>query len=202
MMTNVDTGVQYQEVMGRGKFRYDIRPSRKSVYEPIENGHISEWSTTAKRILGSGCICTGKGFMLSQPGSTNQEFHSDGNFSDSCYALAILIPLQKMDESLGPTELVPSSHLCDTIDYTNTGKHTKPIPFLGNYLVMDYRLGHRGTKNVSNQERFLYYETYSIPGVFDDDQYNYDQSRSIGRYFDNEIPNRSERSAERRRLHH
>ena len=45
-----------------------------------------------------------------------------------------------MDERLGPTEMLPASHL----DWAGIAPSIKPCPQAGECLLFDYRLRHRG----------------------------------------------------------
>ena len=45
-----------------------------------------------------------------------------------------------MDERLGPTEMLPASHL----DWAGIAPSVKPCPQAGECLLFDYRLRHRG----------------------------------------------------------
>ena len=47
---------------------------------------------------------------------------------------------QDMDERLGPTEMLPASHL----DWAGIAPSVKPCPQAGECLLFDYRLRHRG----------------------------------------------------------
>jgi hypothetical protein len=105
--------------------------------------------------------------VLALPGSKEQSWHADGGHVDlqhhqPCHCLNIFIPLLDLTSDLGPTELRPGTHvhtrnLAPMMLAAKARKTLQapvaPLLQLGDVLVFDYRILHRGLANVSQQNR-------------------------------------------------
>jgi ectoine hydroxylase-related dioxygenase (phytanoyl-CoA dioxygenase family) len=95
------------------------------------------------------------------------------------YALNVFIPLDRVTEELGPTELWLKSHkestakeimkvlstsTDDNDDHTNNDPIIGPTLSRGSVLMYDYRICHRGTRNLSDTSvRPMLYLMYARP---------------------------------------
>lgn len=85
-------------------------------------------------------------------------FHRDSPwFRDTRVCLLILMPLVDFVEEVGPTEIVPGSHLFEHLpSQAFMEKHgRKMLMPAGHVFAMDGTLAHRGAPNVSGQPRPL-----------------------------------------------
>ena len=97
--------------------------------------------------------------IVSTPGAADQSWHADGDHwnldrHEPCHCLNVFIPLLNITSTqLGPTDLVPTSHYITRqpspmrIDPTTLPKPYAPLLDMGDTLVFDYRLLHRGLAN-------------------------------------------------------
>jgi Phytanoyl-CoA dioxygenase (PhyH) len=116
------------------------------------------------------------GWILSEPGSADQPFHQDGiplfpTGSELLppYAINVLIPLQDTTVELGPTEFMLQSHRrsesFSSSSATSSSSVISPLPQRGDMLLYDYRVCHRGTSNLTNDNtlRSVLYLLYARP---------------------------------------
>jgi Phytanoyl-CoA dioxygenase (PhyH) len=116
------------------------------------------------------------GWILSEPGSADQPFHQDGiplfpSASERLppYAINVLIPLQDTTVELGPTEFLLQSHRrpesYSSSSSTASSTVISPLPQRGDMLFYDYRVCHRGTSNLTNDNtlRSVLYLLYARP---------------------------------------
>ena len=101
------------------------------------------------------------GLVLSLPGSADQPWHADGPHLFGAraaspqlpaHALNVFVPLSHVTPELGPTQLVPTSHLLPVaraIAAGGSAPDSALAPRLrrGEVLVYDHRTVHRGTAN-------------------------------------------------------
>ena len=118
---------------------------------------------------------TSAGFLINKPGSISQHWHRDG--PDEGYINAF-IPLVDLEESLGPTSVVPQTHLMPNVrtidDDDDNGVSLQEItPLLkkGQILLFDYRTLHKGLGNTNNKgsgrSRTLAYAVYTWGSIVD-----------------------------------
>jgi Phytanoyl-CoA dioxygenase (PhyH) len=103
--------------------------------------------------------------LVASPGSSDQAWHADGGHVSlqqhlPCHCFNIFIPLQDTPHSMGPTELRPASHLLTRGDLAKNMLVAKcrktlqppvwPALNLGDVLIFDYRILHRGRANNNN----------------------------------------------------
>eukprot|EP00566_Odontella_aurita_P001452 CAMPEP_0113536336 /NCGR_PEP_ID=MMETSP0015_2-20120614/6194_1 /TAXON_ID=2838 /ORGANISM="Odontella" /LENGTH=372 /DNA_ID=CAMNT_0000435669 /DNA_START=72 /DNA_END=1187 /DNA_ORIENTATION=- /assembly_acc=CAM_ASM_000160 len=101
---------------------------------------------------------TTSGFLINEPGSEAQEWHRDG--PDEGYINAF-VPLVDLRESLGPTSLIPDTHL-NQVHLSEYSHTIMPLLKLGEVLLFDYRTLHRGQGNTSkSSSRPLGYAVFS-----------------------------------------
>lgn len=122
-----------------------------------------------KKLMSSGCF-------LSLTGSETQNYHTDGPaLSDVVdlfpYAVNVFVPLVAVDSRNG-TEFIPGSHV---VGEHKKVKSVRPSVALGNALLFDYRVVHRGLRNSRIDPRPCYYATYSQSWY--KDIYNFSEAR-------------------------
>jgi tRNA(Arg) A34 adenosine deaminase TadA len=118
--------------------------------------------------------------LVSTPGSTDQAWHADGPHATAqstpgsilpCHAYNIFIPLQVTPCDMGPTELRPASHnltqgnLAKNMLLAKCKKMLRPLEWpemeLGDVLIFDYRILHRGRANNTGVNRNYLVLTYA-----------------------------------------
>lgn len=133
----------------------------------------------------SGCCGCGRatsaGFLVNKPGSTTQAWHRDG--PDEGYINAF-VPLVDLDESLGPTSILPLSHVMpnnirlnnndNNTDNSSSNDDTPLLPIIptlkkGQILLFDYRTLHKGLGNTNAEgiSRTLAYVVYTRGSITD-----------------------------------
>ncbi|CAB9518493.1 Phytanoyl-CoA dioxygenase (PhyH) [Seminavis robusta] len=123
--------------------------------------------------------------LISAPHSLIQKFHVDTKHTNEeehwpAHIINVFIPLVNMTTRvLGPTEVVPRSHVQTRFMYSDnpqTRSQAKPLgsstvtPLMnvGDVLMFDFRTLHRGLPNVSrNQNRPMLVLAFSIPSFHD-----------------------------------
>jgi hypothetical protein len=110
-------------------------------------------------LLGPDFVIGSMSVVTSQPGADAQHLHADhpplfpdqrGVASLPAYAFTVLVPLVDLDAEIGGTELHKGSHLGD--GRMHAGGLTRAMR-LGDVMVFDYRLAHRGLANRSTRVR-------------------------------------------------
>lgn len=115
-------------------------------------------STIIKQILGDDYILGAVNIGVSLPDSRNQSIHKDypslfdedDEFRDNipCFALAILIPLVQHSHTVGTTLVIKESHRINHIEAQKLPGQA-PLLDIGSCLMIDYRVGHQGLANSS-----------------------------------------------------
>ena len=102
--------------------------------------------------------------IVATPGCTSQSWHADGGHislsqHERCHVFNVFIPLVDVPLSMGPTELRPGTHyhtrnLAPMMLAAKARKSLRPPVCaelkIGDALVFDYRILHRGMANVSD----------------------------------------------------
>jgi hypothetical protein len=124
---------------------------------------------------------------LSLPKKGGQNFHTDGNFNSSMYLITVAI--SNIDENCGPTEIVKNTHKEDTPYWKfllNKKEKEKILLKEGDLVIRKHSLWHRGTKNNSNNPRFLLtYLLFDKDKNIASDQFNNDDHIKL---YDNFFP--------------
>jgi len=156
----------------RGKGRFDMEiPAFDSPKFSFLTSKRAPWISAVRQILGKDANLVHKGCFLSLPGSAAQVYHQDGvhlcaDKQKSCHAVNVFFPLCDMTELLGPTEFCLGSHYLGS-DYYVKENCIKPLAKAGMPIMFDYRLGHRGLANRSDEARPVVYLTYTVRGFKD-----------------------------------
>lgn len=190
---------EYSNFKQRQPLRYDLTPPEFEV-GPATSTDPASWSVewlgdTAttdalgvpwlplmRFVLGTGVKPMARGIMLSKAGAAEQDWHSDGpplcadpvtvTPALPVHALNVFLPLVPVGPQNG-TALVPGSHLATKEeDLEASGEWVVPELAVGDALVFDYRLVHRGQKNDTNQDRPVVYLSYSLPWFTDEANFN------------------------------
>ena len=159
-----------------------------------------------RAILGDDVVLIHKGSFISMPGAETQVYHQDGvhlttQTQRPCHAINVFVPLVDLTMRNGPTEFTLGSHVLGHEDYDRDFLET-PTPKAGVPLIFDYRLGHRGLGNSSQQCRPIVYCTYARATEGKDfrDSVNFSRKRyhKLGDLIEKPL-SRAERTNKRRR---
>jgi hypothetical protein len=108
--------------------------------------------------------------VVSTPGATAQAWHADGGHVDlhthqPCHVLNVFVPLQTVSMDMGPTAFRPGTHvhtrdLARLMLVAHCQKTLRPLVAptleLGDVLVFDYRVLHRGLANRQSVQHRIY----------------------------------------------
>ncbi len=116
-------------------------------------------SAIAKQILGKDYILGAVNIGVSLPGSENQSIHKDypplfdedDEFRDNlpCFAIGVLIPLVQHSHTVGTTLVIKESQRISPKAAENLPGQS-PFLDIGSCLMIDYRVGHQGLANKSD----------------------------------------------------
>jgi ectoine hydroxylase-related dioxygenase (phytanoyl-CoA dioxygenase family) len=119
-----------------------------------------------RAILGPDLLIDNLTIVTAYPGARDQQIHRDHNFLFSeatelrglvrPYAVTLVIPLIDLSEETGSTRLFPGTHRAET-----SSDNVLPIVARGDCFLMDYRLSHLGTANLSDQVRPMMFIVYA-----------------------------------------
>lgn len=159
----------FLEVVMRSGGRYDLSLMHDNFggeYRPSISPIVDKLSSVATTLLHSDMndININLALVVSTPGAKEQQWHSDGEHLDMehhlpCHCFNIFIPLVNVTDDLGPTEIFPASHIATRKPAPMTfapGELKAPVaPTLnvGDILLFDYRVLHRGRPNLSGLNR-------------------------------------------------
>ena len=159
----------FSDVASRSRGRFDIRALPEAFSEDVLLKN-NNWMEIIKTQLGENYKVAFSGIVESLGGSADQQWHRDGNhlyentLIESPYALTCFIPLIEINSTnlYGSPEFIPTSHrILNENDITNLPIKQFNNFALGDAIIFDYRLVHRGIKNLSNTRRPLLYIVYS-----------------------------------------
>ena len=133
-----------------------------------------------RALLGEDCIIQSFGVVCAYPGAQMQHVHRDHpplfaeagglNAFFPPFALHVVVPLVDLDENTGTTALWEGSHRLKSTREENRWNKAElerlegavlPMPKIGDCYLMDYRLRHTGTPNISEHPRPILYMVYS-----------------------------------------
>ena len=143
-------------------------------------------------LLGEECVLDSFGSVCAYPGAKAQKIHADNPplFESGeicaqlpCYALTVVIPLIALNPMVGTTAVWEGSHRQTQLaNYILTLREKEEFegatwltPDVGDVYLMDYRLVHAGTPNLSEKPRPILYIVYSRPWFMD--TYNFGERR-------------------------
>lgn len=169
---------------GRGRYDMTIPQFDQDPTFAFLNDPNAFWMPVVRKILGEpngGVRLVHKGSFMSLPGAESQIYHQDGvhlnqRFQKPCHAVNVFIPLVDLSMKNGPTEFCLGSHYLGN-EHFNKDRIETPTPLAGNPIIFDYRLGHRGLGNSSNDIRPVVYLTYSTENKCFIDSVNFSKTR-------------------------
>jgi hypothetical protein len=178
-----DEGFDVFRQRGRGRFDMqlpqfeegtcvDVESNIPSPFSFLHSPQGASWMPVVQTLLGDHAILIHKGCFLSLPGSETQVYHQDGVHLDNkhqkpSHAVNVFIPLVHMTRQRGPTEFCIGTHMLGYEGFQREMLDT-PCGPAGLPIIFDYRLGHRGLANTSNEPRPILYLTYARHKSFRD----------------------------------
>ena len=199
----------------RGRGRFDLNPpclpqrdeaKFEGPFADFVDGS-ADWKPVLRKILGTDKPeLIAAGVFLSMPGAEAQNYHTDGvhlNLRNHAppHAVNVFVPLVDLippgSASNGPTEFCKGTHVLGRDAWVKE-RCVNPAPRAGTAILFDYRLGHRGMGNKSDEPRPTLYLTYTNkPGWTDKDNFSRARFKKLGELVGAK-PSRAERAAARR----
>jgi len=178
----------FQEIVMRSPGRYEISlealsaaavgaeetPTLKDVVQKLAAIVPPMLHTTATN------MSLASSLIVSTPDAPEQNWHADGEHVDMkrhmpAHCISVFVPLINVTTvNLGPTELYPTSHYTTRqpspmkIEPAKLPAAYAPLLNVGDILVFDYRLLHRGKANMSTQNRPMLVLSFSQAWFRDD----------------------------------
>jgi len=149
--------------------KYDIEIKNVLHTHPKIHSLISQFFTK--------CYKSNWGILTSNSKSPNGSWHrdvlnicgesdKDGNYDDSImvhnfepFYFTVLIPLVELNKNNGTTEFIDGSHVL-TYNESKNKKHIQFDTNIGDVIIFDGRIFHRGCANNSNKSRPILYTIY------------------------------------------
>ena len=161
----------FQEIVMRSPGRYEISlaalESVSSQQQPTLNALVEKLAAVVPPLLDTTAtnMSLAPSLIVSTPDAPEQSWHADGDHVNMkrhvpAHCVNVFVPLINVTSlQMGPTELFPTSHYTTRqpspmkIDPSKLPKAFAPLLNVGDILIFDYRLLHRGSANRSNQNR-------------------------------------------------
>eukprot|EP00574_Skeletonema_japonicum_P003923 CAMPEP_0201723950 /NCGR_PEP_ID=MMETSP0593-20130828/7819_1 /ASSEMBLY_ACC=CAM_ASM_000672 /TAXON_ID=267983 /ORGANISM="Skeletonema japonicum, Strain CCMP2506" /LENGTH=811 /DNA_ID=CAMNT_0048215119 /DNA_START=26 /DNA_END=2461 /DNA_ORIENTATION=+ len=200
-------GFDVMRERGRGRYDMELSAFETKDFSFLTDTKKAAWMPIIHKILGEDALLVHKGCFLSLPGSATQVYHQDGlhlnkKVHKPCHAVNVFIPLIDYNMSNGPTEFCLGTHYLGRENFVKEMAYT-PCVTAGTPIIFDYRLGHRGLRNVSEDARPVVYLTYSAvkSGKEFRDEVNFSRKRykKLGDFVEKKLP-RGERLKKRRKV--
>jgi len=200
-------GFDVMRERGRGRYDMELSAFEGKDFSFLTDTKKAAWMPVIHKILGEDALLVHKGCFLSLPGSESQVYHQDGlhlnkKVHKPCHAVNVFIPLIDYEMSNGPTEFCLGTHYLGRENFVKEMVYT-PCVTAGTPIIFDYRVGHRGLKNVSEVTRPVVYLTYSAvkSGKEFRDEVNFSRKRykKLGDFVEKKLP-RGERLKKRRKV--
>jgi len=200
-------GFDVMRERGRGRYDMELAAFDTKEFSFLTDTKKAAWMPIIHKILGEDALLVHKGCFLSLPGSETQVYHQDGlhlnkKVHKPCHAVNVFIPLIDCDMSNGPTEFCLGTHYLGRENFVKEMVYT-PCVTAGTPIIFDYRLGHRGLRNISDETRPVVYLTYSAvkSGKEFRDEVNFSRKRykKLGDFVEKRLP-RGERLKKRRKV--
>jgi hypothetical protein len=169
--TRLSEPFAFSEIAHRSKLRYDMQlRDGAPVADP------PPWQSVLERVLGEDVVPLFAGAVLSAPGSADQPLHMDGGHlfqsthgyeqtQNPPHCVNVFVPLVDITQENGPTEFWPGSHVLSRARdaYNGQTPSVKLAGQIGDIIIFDYRVVHRGLANRGTENRPLLYLTYARP---------------------------------------
>lgn len=204
LYSELDDGFDLLRERGRGRFDMELPIFDTPEFDFMTNLETAAWMPIVNKIFNHQPVSlVHKGIFISMPDSAAQVYHQDGvhlttKYQKACHAINVFIPLVDLHPRNGPTEFCVGTHY---LGYENYSKDLVEMPLVstGTPIIFDYRLGHRGMANSSNECRPVLYLTYTTVENEFRDSVNFSRKRyhKIGRLLDPPL-SREERALKRR----
>ena len=141
------------------------RPISSSTSTSTTNGNTHSCSQNDESKTKSEYYLCNLSLLVATPGCPTQSWHADGGHTsltehNKCHVFNVFVPLVDVPLSMGPTELRPGTHyhtrnLASMMLAARARKTLRPpvTPemVMGDALMFDYRILHRGRANVSDE---------------------------------------------------
>ena len=206
LQRELENGFDVFRERGRGRYDMELPVFETPQFDFLNSLDKAPWMQVVRAILGDDVVLIHKGSFISMPGAETQVYHQDGvhlttQTQRPCHAINVFVPLVDLTMRNGPTEFTLGSHVLGHEDYDRDFLET-PTPKAGVPLIFDYRLGHRGLGNSSQQCRPIVYCTYARATEGKDfrDSVNFSRKRyhKLGDLIEKPL-SRAERTNKRRR---
>ncbi len=200
-------GFDVMRERGRGRYDMELSAFEGKEFSFLTDTKKAAWMPIIHKVLGEDALLVHKGCFLSLPGAESQVYHQDGlhlnkKVHKPCHAVNVFIPLIDYEISNGPTEFCLGTHYLGRENFVKEMVFT-PCVTAGTPIIFDYRLGHRGLRNVSEVPRPVVYLTYSAvkSGKEFRDEVNFSRKRykKLGEFVEKKLP-RGERLKKRRKV--
>jgi ectoine hydroxylase-related dioxygenase (phytanoyl-CoA dioxygenase family) len=127
------------------------------------------------QLLGSRAELFELGALISDGGSTQQPLHPDTPWTRAISVITVIVALQDVDQSMGPTIYLPRTHTQraraamwgfdpkgdeDIAEVLAESTLRIPLPRCGDGVLFDSRTMHCGGANESNRRRVLFYFSF------------------------------------------
>lgn len=182
----VSTAAGFREVVHRHAGRYEI-----SLVNPKDDNHmvismplldplIQHLKPLAGLLLNTNELHLHYSLIMATPKSQEQRWHTDSAHLSleehlPPHCLNMFVPLVDVSKYRGPTEILTASHFQTrqaSMPYKiqiEPGKpQVAPTLKVGDVLVFDYRVLHRGKENLTNKMRPMLVLTFSLPTFVDE----------------------------------
>ncbi len=161
----------FQEIVMRSPGRYELSMIRKTMEEhkiPTIQPLLDELALVIPSFLhveSMDDVRIDYSMIVTTPLAAEQAWHSDGDHYRldqhmPCHVLNVFIPLvDVVTKELGPTEVFPGSHYATRSEggvrlrNDQLNPPVAPLLRLGDILIFDYRIIHRGQANLSESNR-------------------------------------------------
>jgi len=205
LYSELDDGFDVFRERGRGRFDMEVPIFDTPEFNFITNLETAAWMPIVNKIFNQQPVSlVHKGVFISMPDSAAQVYHQDGvhlttKYQKVCHAINVFIPLVDLHQKNGPTEFCVGTHYLGHENYSKDLVEM-PLASTGSPIIFDYRLGHRGMANSSNDCRPVLYLTYTTVENEFRDSVNFSRKRyhKIGRLLDPPL-SREERALKRRK---
>ena len=177
-----------------GDSRYMITVKIKPPFDSVALSANPMLMPLFQHFLGEPCVISSFGVVVSFPGAAKQSVHFDHpplfESESVCqglppHAITLVVPLVDLDENTGSTAIWEGSHrasgsrqrLQNLRDHSTLEGSEVPLPKRGDVYLMDLRVIHAGTANISLIARPILYIVYSRPWF--NEEANFPEQRPI-----------------------
>ena len=164
----------FAEIAHRSKLRYDMQLTASATALPDSICSKPPWKPVLQKLLGDDYIDLFQGAVIAEPGAVDQQPHMDGShlyqathgyeqLQNPAHCLNVFVPLVNVTEENGPTEFWPGSHVLSRArDALQPGAPSVRLAgAVGDAIIFDYRVVHRGRGNSASERRPVLYLTSS-----------------------------------------